>query len=343
MKRFFALVLSLCMVLALAAGCGGPASSTASPAAPAAGSEGGASSGPALTSDIKNLSIGGAGTSGTFYIMASAYADMITKGLGINTVAEVTAGSVENVTLMNDKKIEMGVVQLDVTLDALAGTGKFTSPVPLTVLAPMYPNVIQIVTLADSDIKTFADLKGKRVSVGSPGSGILATNEIILKTLGLSMEDIQPQYLSFTETTDAFRNNALDAVIVNTAAPAPFLVDLETTNPIKIIPLSAEEIGKFTENFPFYVEATIPAGSYKSVPEETKTFAVWIALMARADMPDDVAYQIAKTLFEGQEYLKDVHVVAQYLNTGNVGAIHGVPYHPGVLQYLKDQGISVGE
>ena len=93
--------------------------------------------------EITNLSIGGAGTSGTFYILGAAYADLLTKQLGINTVCEVTAGSVENVTLMADGQIEMGVVQLDVTLDALNGTGAFTSPVPLKVLTPMYPNVVQ--------------------------------------------------------------------------------------------------------------------------------------------------------------------------------------------------------
>ena len=138
--------------------------------------------------EITNLSIGGAGTSGTFYILGAAYADLLTKQLGINTVCEVTAGSVENVTLMADGQIEMGVVQLDVTLDALNGTGAFTSPVPLKVLTPMYPNVVQIVTLKDSDINTFEDLRGKRVSVGSPGSGILSTNEIIFQTLGMDIE-----------------------------------------------------------------------------------------------------------------------------------------------------------
>ena len=220
---------------------------------------------------ITNLSIGGAGTSGTFYILGAAYADLLTKQLGINTVCEVTAGSVENVTLMADGQVEMGVVQLDVTLDALNGTGAFTSPVPLKVLAPMYPNVIQIVTLKDSDINTFEDLRGKKVSVGSPGSGILSTNEIIFETLGMDIEkDIQPQYLSFAETTEAFRNGAVDAVIVNTAAPAGFLTDLETTNEIKFVNLSDEEIAKFTEGFPFYVDAVIPGGTSTALRRTTR-------------------------------------------------------------------------
>lgn len=339
MKRKLSLFVALAMIVGLLAGCGG--SSSSAPTESASGNDASivpiTDSKMPLTTEMSNMSIGTAGTSGTFYIMGSAYADLITRNLGINTIAEVTAGSTENVTLLDEDKVELGVIQLDVTLDAMAGE----DGVPLRVITPMYPNVIQLVTLADSDINSFSDLKGKRVSVGSPGSGVLTTNEIILETLGLSMDDIEPQYLSFTETTDAFRNGAVDAVLVNTAAPAPFLVDLETTDAIKMIPFSDEEIAMFTEKFPFYVEATIPGGTYSSVPEDTKTFAVWIALMSKDTLPDDVAYNVAKTLFENGDYLKDVHVVAQYLNTDNVNEIKGVPYHPGVLQYLEDVGVTV--
>lgn len=293
--------------------------------------------------NITDLSIGGAGTSGTFYIMGAAYADLITKTLGINTVCEVTAGSVENVVLMADGQIEMGVVQLDVTLDALNGTGSFTEPVPLKVLVPMYPNVVQIVTLKDSDINSFEDLRGKRVSVGSPGSGILSTNEIIFSVLGMDIKtDIEPQYLSFAETTDAFRNNAVDAVIVNTAAPAGFLTDLETTNEIKFVSLTDEEIAKFTDSFPFYSKATVPGGTYKSISEDYTTFAVWIALMCREDLPEQAAYDIAKTLFEGYDSLQNVHAVASYLKVENAPFIQGVEYHPGAARYLAEQGVNVG-
>lgn len=346
LRKICSLALAFAMVCTMTVGCAkkeepapAPAPNTSAPATsePAAPTEG-----MPLTSNIKNLSIGGAGTSGTFYIMAAAYADQITKDLGINTVAEVTAGSVENVTLMDDQQIEMGVVQLDVTLDALAGTGKFSAPVPLQVLTPMYPNLVQIFTLKDSDITCFNDLKGKRVSVGSPGSGILATNEIIFQTLGMSMDDIEPQYLSFAETTDAFRNDAVDAVIVNTAAPAAFLTDLETTHEIKAIPLSDEEIAKFTDAFPFYVESVIPAGTYKSVTEDVKTFAVWIALMCREDMPEDVAYNVAKTIFEGYDDLQNVHSSASYGVVENAKYIQGVDYHPGAMKYLEEQGIKLG-
>lgn len=346
MKKLLSVSLSLALTLALLASCGSKPAAPASSAAPAPSASASESApagekGMPLTSNIKNMSIGGAGTSGTFYIMAAGYGDLITDQLGINTVAEVTAGSVENVKLLADKSIEMGVVQLDVTMDALAGTGKFDAPVPLKVLAPMYPNVVQIVTLADSEIKTVQDLKGKRVSVGSPGSGILATNEIILSTLGLSMDDIDPQYLSFAETTEAFRNGSVDAVIVNTAAPSGFLVDLETTHPIKFVPLTDAEIKLFTDGFPFYAEAVIPGKTYSTIAEDYKTFAVWIVLATTDDLPDDVAYNVTKVLMENNEALKAVHAVGAYTVPENAAAIKGVDYHPGSAQYFADMGVAI--
>lgn len=226
------------------------------------------------TPSIKQISIGGAGTAGTFYIIASGIADLINKELGINSVAEVTAGSVENNKLIDAGKIEMAVSQVDVAQNALAGENEFDQPVELTAIAPLYPNVVQVITLADSPIETFADLKGKKVSVGSPGSGVLATNEVILNTLGLTLEDIEPQYLSFAETTNAFRDGTIDAAIVNTAAPAPWVVDLETTHPVKVIPFTEEEINTFSSKFPYYVPATIPKDSYQSLQADVPTFAI---------------------------------------------------------------------
>lgn len=153
---------------------------------------------------------------------------------------------------------------------------------------------------------------------------------------------IQPQYLSFAETTEAFRNGAVDAVIVNTAAPAGFLTDLETTNEIKFVNLSDEEIAKFTEGFPFYVDAVIPGGTYNSIKEDNKTFAVWVALMTTEDLPEDTAYDICKTLFEGYDSLQNVHAVASYMTPDNANAIQGVDYHPGALKYLQEQNVKIG-
>lgn len=296
------------------------------------------SGGTARGAELKQISIAGAGTSGTFYIMASGFADLFQKKLGISAVPEVTAGAVENAKLLDAGKVEMGVLQLDVMQDALSGKAPFKAPVKISALVPMYPNIVQVIALKDSPINTFADLKGKKVSVGSPGSGILATNKVILQTMGLSLDDIQPQYLSFAETTNAFRDNQVDAAIVNTAAPAPWLVDLETTHALKLIPFTAEDVDKFTVAYPYFVPFTLSKETYKSLDAEVQTFALWIVLGVRDDIPDQVAFDAAKLIFENTEALKSIHPAAQYITLDNVKYIKGVPFHPGAARYLKEQG-----
>lgn len=291
--------------------------------------------------EMKQVSIAGAGTAGTFYIMAAGIADLLNKKLDVNAVAEVTAGSVENAKLLDSKRIELGVMQVDVMQNALAGKKQFQSPVDMVALTPLYPNVIQIVTLKDSPINTFADLKGKKISVGSPGSGILATNQIILETMGLSMNDIDPQYLSFAETTNAFRDGSVDAAIVNTAAPAPWVVDLETSHPVKLIELTPGEIEKFTSKFGHFVPAEIPKDAYNSLDKDVPTFAVWITLSGRRDLPEQDVYEITKTIFENTEFLKGIHAVGKYITLENVSKISSLPFHPGAAKFYGEKGIEL--
>jgi TRAP transporter TAXI family solute receptor len=291
--------------------------------------------------EVRQISIAGAGTSGTFYIMASGFADLFQKNLKITAVSEVTAGAVENARLLDAGKVEMGVLQLDVMLDALKGqNATFKEPVKISSLVPMYPNIVQVIALKDSPIKTFADLKGKKVSVGSPGSGILATNKIILETMGLSMETIDPRYLSFVETTDAFRDGQIDAAIVNTAAPAPWVVDLETTHPVKLIPFTAEDIKKFCSQYTYFVPISLTKDTYKSLDGDVDTFALWITLAALDSFPEQTAYDATRLIFENVETLKSIHSAAKYISLENVKSIN-VPFHPGAARYLKEKGIDV--
>jgi uncharacterized protein len=331
MKRLLSLVLVGLLVLSFTS-CEKKADPAAS-AEPAAVAE--------AAPEIKQISIAGAGSAGTFYIMATGFAELINQKLGINSVGEVTAGSVENANLIHSKQVEFGVMQLDVAQNARKGVAPFDGPKELVAVTPMYPNLVQIIVLKDSPIKSFADLKGKRVSVGSPGSGILATNTVILETLGLTLADIKPLYLSFAETTTAFRDGACDAVIVNTAAPAPFLVDLETTHPLKAVPLTNDQIKAFTDKFSFYVPATLPANAYRTITTDTPTFATWIALMTYPELSESVVYSVVKTIHENGAFLKDVHVVSQFVTLENVPSITGVPYHPGAARYYAERGVKV--
>ena len=291
--------------------------------------------------ELRQISIAGAGTSGTFYIMASGFADLFQKHMGISAVPEVTAGAVENAKLLDAGKVEMGVLQMDVMQDAVAGTVSFKAPVKISAMLPMYPNIIQVIVLKDSPISSFSDLKGKKVSVGSPGSGILATNKVILQTMGMSLSDIQPQYLSFAETTNAFRDGQVDAAIVNTAAPAPWLVDLETTHPVRLISFTDADVKRITAEFPYFVPFSLPQATYKALEADVPTFALWIALGVRDDISEQVVYDATKLIFENTETLKSIHPAAQYINLENVQYVTGVPFHPGAAKYLSEKGTAV--
>jgi len=295
--------------------------------------------------EASDISIASAGAAGTFYVMAAGFSDLLNNEHDhLNTVAEITGGSVENAKLINDHNVELAVMQMDVALNAFNGTDQFEEPIDMVALLPMYPNLVQIVTLADSDIDTFSDLKGKTVSVGEPGSGVLATNEMLFKQMGMSLdEDIKPEYLSFSETTNAFRNGDIDAAIVNTAAPAPFITDLETTHDVKFVSFSDDEIEKFTTDYEYFVKDVIPTDAYNSLEEDVQTFAVWIALTTNSDLPEDTAYDIVQSILENNEFLQDVHVVSEYVKLDNVENIKGIPFHSGAAKYYDEQEISYDE
>lgn len=299
----------------------------------------------AETLSLPAVSIGGAGTAGTFYVMAVGFADLFSSEFGANAVGEVTGGSVENARLLRDRSVELATMQLGVTQDARQGIRNFEGddPIEIYTMIPVYPEGAQIITLADSDINSISDLEGKTLAVGSPGSGILAFTELFLETFDISFDDINPEYLSFSEATTAFRDGTIDAMIANTAAPAPFAMDLETTHDIKLIGMSDDEIEFFTSQHEQFYEGFIPGTAYDSIDEDVPTVVGWVVLNAHPDIPEQDAYLMTKALMENREALMDVHQSAQWINLDSVEAIMGagVPFHPGAARYYAEQGLTV--
>lgn len=294
---------------------------------------------------LRAVSVAGAGTAGTFYVMAVGFADLFSSRLGANAVGEVTGGSVENARLLRDSQVELAVMQLGVTQNARQGVRQFSDDGEIEILtvSPVYPEGVQIITLANSGINSVQDLRGKRIAVGSPGSGILAFTELFLETFGITFNDITPEYLSFSEATTAFRDGSIDAMIANTAAPAPFAVDLETTHRIHLVSMSDSEIEEFTSQHPQFYRGFIPGTAYDSLSGDVDTVVGWVVLNARPDLTDDDVYLMTKTLMENREALMDVHSSAQWINLDSVEAIvpAGVPFHPGAARYYQEQGVTV--
>ncbi|MCR4402052.1 MAG: TAXI family TRAP transporter solute-binding subunit [Firmicutes bacterium] len=288
----------------------------------------------------KHLSLGACGTAGTFYLVGAGVSQIIEKYLHVSTTAEVTACAVENTKLLHGGKIELGILTPEVADQAYRGITPFTSKQDILALAPLYPNLYQLIVPANSPIQSIMDIKGKRVSVGAPGSGILESNKLLLDALGLKFTDFKPEYLSFSETAEGMKNGWVDAAIIVTAAPSSWVLDLESVKPIRVVPLTEKELNTIVEKVPYYVPTVIPKGRYKSQDYEVRSFAAWNVLAVRKDVPDDVVYELTKAIMEHNDELAKVHKEAANIRPENASTVK-IPYHPGAAKYYKEIGITV--
>jgi len=286
---------------------------------------------------VKQISIGTAGTAGTYYIVGAGISKLLEKNLGIRSTAEVTAGAVENVRLLESKKVELGMLTPEVADLALKGLKPFSQKYDLQAILPLYPNVNQFLVLKDSAIKSYADVKGKKISVGSPGSGILGSNQLLFDALEIPFSDFKPQYLSFAENAVALRNGSIDAAIVLTAAPSPFIMDIESTHSVRLVSITAAELKKVAGKYSYFTPYTIAKGTYKSLTADIPTFAAWKVVAVKREFPEEAVYQIVKTIFEHLDELQKVHPSVKFIKPENIGTVK-IPYHAGALKYFKEKG-----
>jgi uncharacterized protein len=288
-----------------------------------------------------NLVLATGGTAGTYYPFGGAMAKIWnTKIPGMNVTAQTSGASGENVRLINKKEVELALVQSD-TLDfAYTAKEAFKEPLKgMSVIAVLYPEVIQVVVAADSPIKSFADLKGKKIGVGAPGSGTEANFRQLMDAYGLKKEDVNGQYLSFSESAEAFKDKHIDAFIVTGAVPTSAIMDVATQNAIRILPVSADVMAKLTQKYPFLAPVKIPANSYKGQTEEVSTAAVNAVLIVGNQLKDDMVYNLTKALFENQAELASAHAKGKELNLKNAVQGVSIPFHPGAVKYYKEKGV----
>lgn len=331
MKKVFSILISVMMLLTVAA-CGGP-----KPAA----NTGDAGSGAAATGGgQKFMTIATGGSSGPYYTIGGAMAKVYKEKLGYNASVQSTGASVENVNLLKAKKIDLAFAMSDVVSFAYNGQENFKESgaiKDLRAMAGLYLNYVQIVTLKDRNIKSVADLKGKRVGVGAPNSGVEVNARMVLAGHGITYDDIKPDYLSYAEAIEQLKNNAIDAAFVTSGLPNATVIDLMTTKDVEIVPIQAADIDKLAQQFPFFVKAEIPAGVYKN-DQPIPTAAIRNIMLIRGDLPDEQAYEITKTFFENLDTFKEAHSAAKDIDVNNAGKDLVVPLHPGALKYYKEVG-----
>jgi TRAP transporter TAXI family solute receptor len=283
------------------------------------------------------LYIGTGNTTGVYYLIGGAFADLVTRNVsGFEARAEPTNASVENIRRIATADMQMGFTQADAAADAVAGRAAFDGrPQQVTALARLYENIMQAVVRVDQKIATVADLKGKRVSTGSPGSGTEAFARRILGAAGLDADkDVTRTALSLGQTTNGMKDGSLDAMFFCGGLPTPGIADLIASAPGKYTFLPLDELlDPLNEKFSgSYSKILMPIAAY-STPGDTPTLAVSNLLLAAPDMPADLAFQLTRLLFDHQNDLAAAHPEAKNIKRETARRTGSVPLHEGAKRY----------
>jgi TRAP transporter TAXI family solute receptor len=248
-----------------------------------------------------------------------------------------TKASVENLNLLQEGKGEIAFTLGDSLVLAVEGNAEagFAAPLDkLRTVAAIYPNYVQVVASEESGIKTLADLKGKRLSVGAPASGTELNARAILGAAGLSYEDLgQVEYLPFAESVELIKNRQLDATLQSAGLGVASIRDLATSVPIVVVEVPADVVA--AAGAP-YMAATIPAGTYEGQDADVATAAVQNYLVTHADVPDDVVYAMTKAIFENLDALVAAHSAAQAINLEDAAKNPPTQLHPGAEKYFAE-------
>jgi TRAP transporter TAXI family solute receptor len=293
----------------------------------------------------KTMSIGTGGTGGVYYPLGGAIANVLTKNLpGVQATAEVTGGSVDNLKLIASGQSEIGFSMADAALDALQGQDKFKSgKVPLKTLLLLYPNRMHVVTIEGTGINTMADLKGRRVSTGSPGSATEVMAFRVIEAAGLDKDkDMKRERLSVAESVNAIKDRKIDAFFWVGGVPPAAVTDLAATPGVTMKLIDhADQVDKMNAKYgKLYTASTIPAGSYPGYTKPNTIAEVWNILVTGDKMSDDDAYAIVKTLVDKKPELVAVHKEAEAFALENQDEKRSpIPFHPGALRYFKEKGV----
>ena len=323
MKKILAF-LTACMVMGtLFAGCGGDKKEAAKPAA-----------------STKFINIATGGTSGTYFPLGGAVADILNKNVkGVNASAQSTGASVANINLLQQGKVDIAFVQNDIAYYAANGVEMFKDKkvASLKGLATLYPETVQIITLDSTGIKSLADVKGKRIAVGAAGSGTEANARQILEAYGITYDDIKVQYLSFGEASDALKDGNIDVAFVTAGHPTAAIQDIATQQDLVLLPVAADKADALIAKYPFYAKVTIPAKSYRNQAADVSAVAVMAMLVVTDKMDAQLTYDISKAIFTNTDRLKAAHAVASNVSKANGQVGMSISVAAGADKYFKEK------
>ena len=280
---------------------------------------------------------------GTYFAFGTVLANYITNNTDVKVTAIAGNGSADNIDALDLEDDQLAFVQNDVAYYAYNGIrferyeGKAVTS--FRALASLYTETVQLVT-CNPDIKSVADLKGKNVSIGASGSGVYFNAMDFLAAYDMTEADINPQYLSFGDSTEALKDGKIDAAFVVAGAPTTAVADLFTSKQGYLVSLDEEHIAKLQEISSAYTKSIIPAGTYSGQEVDTVTVGIKATIIANSAVSDEEAYTIVKTIFEGKEDITASHAKGAELDL-EYASTCGLPYHPGAAKYFAEQGYTV--
>ena len=315
MKRMIAVILVLAMALCLCACAGG----------------------------ATTMTMGTGGTAGTYCGYGGILGNQIKNSAGITVNVVSTDGSKANILGIDAGNYQLGTVQSDVMAYAWAGTRSFETEGALDsfrVVGGLYAEAVQLVTMTD-DIKTVADLKGKKVSIGAAGSGVYFNAVDILAAAGLTEADIVPQYQSFADSADALKDGKIDAAFIVAGAPTPAIQELFTTNAnARLVPIDGDIAAKLMQDSPYYTTYEIPASAYNTA-EAVTTVTVKATLIVSTSASEDDVYNLTKAIFDNIDAITAAHAKGAELSLENATSGMTAPFHKGAAKYFAEKNITV--
>jgi len=301
----------------------------------------------AAFAQMKTMSITTGGTGGVFYPLGGGLANILSKTIpGLQATAEVTGGSVDNLKLIGSGQSELAFTQADAVYDAVNGLDKFKSgKVALRNLMVLYPNQMHVVTIEGTGVAKVADLKGKRVSTGSPGSATEVMAFRVIEAAGLDKDkDMKRERLGAAESVNAIKDRKIDAFFWVGGLPTSAVTDLAATPGVKLKLIDhADAVAKMNAKYGnLYAPSVIKAGTYPGQDKDNANSVVWNLLVTGDKMTDDMAYTIVKTIFDKQADLIAVHREAENFSLKAQNKANSTaPWHPGALKYFAERGVAM--
>ncbi len=302
---------------------------------------------PVQAGDQTFVTIGTGGVTGVYYPTGGAIARLVNKGRkehGIRCSVESTGGSVYNVNTIAAGELDMGVAQSDVQYNAYHGTGKFEAQGPnkdLRAIFSVHPEPFTVVARADSGIKNFTDLKGKRVNIGNPGSGQRTAMEIVMNAFGWTKADFKlASELKPAEQSAALCDNKIDAFVYTVGHPSGSIKEATTSCDSVIVTVDGAPIEKLVADNDYYRVATIPGGMYRGTDSDSKTFGVGATFVTSAKVSENIVYNVVKAVFENFDQFKKLHpAFANLKKEEMIKDGLSAPLHDGAVKYYKEAGL----